>query len=347
MGHDYERIADDIIRRMRRGRWQTGARLPALSEFEKRYPQSRMTLYRAMKHLSDQGYVTIVPGRGAFVKSAVVRPRVGILVGAKLFAPSANPFAFLVLKHAQSLFAERAVDSQLFMEEPASPTGLPKGLLEELDRRKLAGLLTVHGDFPECYMRQQGWKDRAVPHVNIGALPTPHRVYVDRARFVDTAISHMLRRGLRRALLLHRDGGLVDHARKRAKARGINLTVEGDMEVPETVAHEQYGFEMMQRVWGKGPRPEAIIVPDDVLTKGVAQACLALGIRVPDQCLLISLVNRGAGFFYPVPVVAIEIDVERLVATAAGMLIDMMQGTKAPPKTVLVRPTVPVRTKRQ
>ena len=331
------------MRRIRQGEWREGDRLPGLNELEKLYPQSRMTLYKALRHLADRGHLAISRGRGTFVAAAHVRQRVGILASSALVNLSAAPFAFQAFRHAHAYFSRCGMDSQLYAEDPLTPTGLPTGLHQELKQKRLAGLLTIDASFPCRYMLSSEWRLQAVPHVHVGAILAPYRVYVDRLAFLDEAVDLACRQGRQRLALLERQEHIVEHWEhfcERCHARGLTPYASPSAWPPGELPFEDYGYELMLRVAGGADRPDAVIIPDDVIAKGIAQGALALGIRVPQDLLLIAMTNRGARFFYPVPVVSIEVDVEAIVATAAGLLIDLMNGAARLPQIILVPPVV-------
>ena len=93
MAYAYQKIIDDFLRRISTGELRPGDKLPTLDALEKTYPQSRMTLYRALRHLTEQGYLAMTPGRGTFVRPIQPRKRIGILTGPNVFDHGVVPFA--------------------------------------------------------------------------------------------------------------------------------------------------------------------------------------------------------------------------------------------------------------
>jgi len=341
MAYAYQKIVDDFLRRISTGEWRAGERIPTLDELEKAYPQSRMTLYRALRQLTDQGYLAMTPRRGTFVRQNQPRRRMGILTGANIFEQGVVPFAFHVFNHAYAEFTRRGFDAQLYTEGPSEATVLPDGLREDLERGRLAGLLSVAGQFSWTYAKSPAWAKHAVPHVNVGIGPGPWNVDVDRDAFIDIALRIARRRGRRRVALLESPEHLAAHLQHFLEGcRRENLTpcVPPALKPDAKRGFEQLGYELLRVVWKTKPRPDAVIIPDDVITKGAAQAADTLGIQAPRQLLIISMVNRGAQFFYPAPIVPVEIDVGRMVVTAANMLAAQMEGKNARPRVVLHSP---------
>lgn len=63
----YERIKEDILGNIDRGRWRPGDRIPSENELVKQFGVSRMTVNRAMRELTDAGRLLRIPGTGTFV----------------------------------------------------------------------------------------------------------------------------------------------------------------------------------------------------------------------------------------------------------------------------------------
>lgn len=344
MPYAYQDIAQDLLRRIRSGEWSNGRQMPTLRVLEEQYPQSRMTLYKALQHLEELGHITMARRRGTFVKAATLRDRIAILTRSDMFQHGCMPFAFQAFQRAQSFFARAGLDSQLYVEDGMAEAGLPSGLIREFEQHKLAGLMAIDARFPAGFMRTEAWARIAVPVVNIGAYRSPHMVYVDREAFIGRAVALAVARGHRRVALVERIEHLADHGawfRAACERHGaIGCPYPEHMPSPE-LTYEEYGFDLVQRLWKAACRPDALVVPDDVIAKGVAQAAAVLGIAVPRELTIMAMTNRGAPFFYPVPVVRFEVDVEAIVMRAARMLMDMISGTPVPPQTVLVAPMEP------
>lgn len=66
----YKQITSDIERRIARGEWADGSRLPSENELVRRLGVSRMTVNRALRDLTERGLVSRVKGLGTFVAAA-------------------------------------------------------------------------------------------------------------------------------------------------------------------------------------------------------------------------------------------------------------------------------------
>ena len=349
MAYEYQVVVDDILRRIRKGEWREGDKLPPLAALEKEYPQSRMTLYKALRNLTDRGYLIMARRRGTFVRTTHVRSRIAILTGALIFDMGAAPFVVQAFRYAHAYFSRCGMAAQLYSEDTLSPTASPAGLREEFEQQKLTGLLTVSATFPWRHMLTPEWRAKAIPHVNLGEGNTAYSIGVDHKAFLELALAEAKARGRRRVVLLEREEHAVGHLdffRQRCAAIGLAVCPLPASMPPTGIGYEEYGYQLLHRVWAAsgnaGERPDAAIIPDDVIAKGISQAALALTLSVPDELMMIAMTNRGTHFFYPTPIVSIEVDVESMVAAAAGMLIDLINGVKVPPRAVMVPPIAPM-----
>src|SRR5690606_5528962 len=239
--------------------------------------------------------------------------------GPNLFQQGLTPFMSLAFRHAHAAFADRGMDSQLYAEDPLTPSRMPSGLVHELSGDKLAGLLTIDATFPTRHMTSEAWRSHAVPHVHVGAIAAPHRFYVDRRAFLERAVALAAEQGRRTVALVEKHEHLVEdlpYFRDCCADAGLAVAPVPDAMPSASLSFEAYGYELLHRVWSQQPRPDVLVIPDDAIAKGVAQAALALGLAVPDQCTLIAMVNRGSRLFYPVPLTALEVDVARMVEGA-------------------------------
>ena len=60
-------IADELRSRIEDGTYPPDGRLPSIADLIHEYGSARETVRKAVHKLADEGYVDIVPGKGAFV----------------------------------------------------------------------------------------------------------------------------------------------------------------------------------------------------------------------------------------------------------------------------------------
>ena len=65
----YQKIKDDIRRKIEAGTYKKGSRIEPERELSRLYDVSRMTLRQAVDELVDEGYLYKAQGRGTFVSA--------------------------------------------------------------------------------------------------------------------------------------------------------------------------------------------------------------------------------------------------------------------------------------
>src|SRR5262249_34683362 len=71
----YKQIFDEIAERIRSGLWPPGHRLPPTRDLARQLSTHRNTVVRAYGDLESAGFVSSTVGRGTFVATAAVGPR--------------------------------------------------------------------------------------------------------------------------------------------------------------------------------------------------------------------------------------------------------------------------------
>jgi DNA-binding LacI/PurR family transcriptional regulator len=81
------------------------------------------------------------------------------------------------------------------------------------------------------------------------------------------------------------------------------------------------GYSQFREMWtGAAGRPDGLLVLDEVLFSDTATAILEMGIRVPEQLMVVTHSNEGSGILYPFPAARMEFDMEE-VARGIGVLL--------------------------
>jgi len=102
---------------------------------------------------------------------------------------------------------------------------------------------------------------------------------------------------------------------------------------PEGSCAEQGGYEAFCALWKSTPRPEGLLVADDMVCRGVLRAILHLGIELPGQLRLVTHATRGVAFPYHKALTRVEFDPAIQARTAVGMMEQLLRdpAMKLPP----------------
>jgi DNA-binding LacI/PurR family transcriptional regulator len=336
-----DRIKADMIRRIELGDWRVGDRIPTLDVLCEHYAYSRMTVSQAARDLVAEGILETRGRAGTVVRRAPAAAAIGILAN---YATGGHDFAAYVHALTRRLSADLTAAGwpvRLYHETPdlLSVGGRPcSSLLAELDRHELAGLITVASNLPE-WERRHPTQRLALPTVNVSYHPSRHRVYIDFAAATTTAVAMLADAGCTALGLIGAPHPEVSEAFARAVARhGVATDDLWRHAEPQTLVTEAQGFAALHAIWAQPRRPDAVFVPDDVAAKGVAQAAMALGIRVPDELRILYIANEGVDQFFPVRADRLVLSLSTISAEAVGLLASVIADAETPATDIRVAP---------
>lgn len=182
--------------------------------------------------------------------------------------------------------------------------------------------------------------DRNFPHlaahfigsddVRVGELATRHLIDIGRKRIAhiggkNTSPSFDRLRGYRSALA---ESGLPapeDYviARERPEASG-----------------DAVGFQAMQELLRRKPRPDAVFCYNDLMAVGAIEATLQAGLRVPEDIALIGCGNLRYANYLRVPLSSIDHGTAELGRLAAEFALELSAKPEQEPRSILVPSTL-------
>lgn len=128
----YQRIADDLRRKIDDGTLGVGARIPSRTELKRAYAASDQTVDRAVRVLKAAGYATGQFGRGVFVSD---RMPIGTLVRSARTADSPLAAEVSVVRAPEAGRDEEAGRPQLIWEANSTAVPAPSGIARRLGLR--------------------------------------------------------------------------------------------------------------------------------------------------------------------------------------------------------------------
>lgn len=107
----YQKIKEHILEKIAKGEWRANQKLPSENEISAELNISRMTVNRAFKELTEEGYLFREKGAGTFVAEPFqLIPFFELMPISKELAIEGNPFSSQVLR------LEKAQDPQKICE---------------------------------------------------------------------------------------------------------------------------------------------------------------------------------------------------------------------------------------
>lgn len=334
----YLAVAEMLQKEIEEGKYQIGERLPSERTMSHQIQASHITIRQGIDLLVRQGLVRRVPGSGTYVNAIKASPIVGILFGPSLVAESSHSYrallAALESEIARTPYICRSYDG-FNRTEATQPEDSPpyQQLMRDTQNHPVKGYIQVSMTDPE-------WNQlevlKNVPRATMGEV---HRdVLMDFSDFSRRSLEFVL--GNERARVVYLRSFLNpqgDLEGLEAAAQKFNapmpevvqiVSAESDGYSLDLVAHDLVG--KMAKNWKKsGSYPDALIVTDDIATRGAAIALIKAGIKVPEDLILVTLANEGIDHHYGVDVIRYAFSPIKIAAQLIAILERRLRGKEA------------------
>jgi DNA-binding LacI/PurR family transcriptional regulator len=149
--------------------------------------------------------------------------------------------------------------------------------------------------------------------------------------------NYLLEQGYRNiVMVLHPEHELNNNILKRFKAAysDKNLPYSGNFHIGKQ-ATEQQGIEITEQLLANPSRPEALLVLNDTICKGIIFTLMHRGINIPDDIALMVQTNKGHEILSPVPLTKLEFDPEAIIKANIEHLLCKIAGKKFIPSNIL------------
>ncbi|MBI4025224.1 MAG: substrate-binding domain-containing protein [Verrucomicrobia bacterium] len=335
----------DIVQRIERGEWKGGDIIPSVTCLADQYSFNRLTILKALNHLAHEGYLSVEQGRGTFVKASRSKTCIGMLFATDVFHEPSTRIASLWSKAAQEFFHGRDEELKFYVDHShLFAKDIPNhDLFNDVERGNVRGLITVESNALDVLARSSFWKNHRVPLVAITmSRAVPHTVRMDRRAMTEMGLEFIQQRGGHRVGVIGFSKPSFDqeHAHFLAQAAACNLQTRLEWTPPHAAYNEEEGYRNMLKLWECPEKPDALLITDDIMGKGVVQALLQLNVQVPRQLLIVCHANKTSGIFYPIPLPKIEFNPADFIARAGAMLFELMENPFLPARAIDIPPTL-------
>ncbi|HUT33568.1 MAG TPA: helix-turn-helix domain-containing protein [Planctomycetota bacterium] len=134
------------------------------------------------------------------------------------------------------------------------------------------------------------------------------------------------------------EGGFRSALRKRARGASYLYVPSHSRETARRWAKR---VKVLREWLAELPKPVGIVATNDVLARHLAELCVELGLRMPDDVGLVGVGNDPAICLAPpVALTSLDMAVEMVGYRAAALLDRLLQGQARPTGNLLVRPTL-------
>lgn len=344
----YRQTAEFLKEYISQSKLQPGDKLPSFRKLAKTMEISQSTLDRALRQLDQEGMIDRQPGRGIFITDRLAMGELAIVMKSPLMGADWPRYRMAYAGLVEAIHEYDDVNLQMRMHSGSgSLTDRGEDFAASLDLsepdvlRRLRGVFTFHG----LYGLEEKLEKAGVPVINMGNSGGKYVVVFEHSTLFHQALEHLSRVGCRGVGLLWNTPlhsklspsyQLDRIVSEQAESRGIRCRKEWISSV-KVNSTERVGYEMFMRFWQQPERPGALIIPDDVLCKGVLRAILHLGLDLPGDLQLITNANKGIELPYHKSVTRVEFDTAEQVRLAAEMMIELLGG-KTPAKKIILLP---------
>lgn len=336
----HERLVDELRATILTG-YQPGERLEAEAALAKEAGVSIVTLRSAMLILEHEGLIRRRQGSGTYVCDPPGDRHVGVALAIDGFQhPGAHAFHFGIAHRIWTRLAEAGHRLKLYAwcsngsppNQVADDEVLEAARARRLEALVVLRMLPVRLSDALCAagVPLVGSDDRALL-----------RVEHDTEGLVREGLRVLLGAGRRRIALLGWGAPLNfnrigDTFRRQAAELGIPVRDEWIRDRLHP-AHPGSGWEDFRDVWhAHREKPDGLLICDDVLYRDAAIAVRELGIRVPDELMVVTHHNKGTTTPHEFPVTLLEADTEAHADALADGTLAILRGDMPPARRIVL-----------
>ncbi len=313
---------------------EPGRRLPPIMELAKRFKVSYETVRSGLRLLSQEGLVEQRTGSGTYVGDPTRNRHVGVLAEWDISDPRTSYFYRRTPQRVVRFLRANGLPVRLYAGHLAPDDESLRPLtctdfLEAVERRRLRGVVAFAPD--DTMPQWLGALQRQRVPVVGGTAGYACQVRSDYAAQVRLGVGYLLRRGRHRLALMEyhwpedRRSKFVENFQAALTGAGVVANERWIRRAPTPCA-PQAGWEEFRAIWAEGrEKPDGLLICNDNLFPGAVMAILQLGIRVPEDLLVVTHFNKGSGMISPFPVAKVQMDPEAYARAAAEMLLQLMR----------------------
>jgi DNA-binding LacI/PurR family transcriptional regulator len=329
-----ERLRSDIS-----ARYKTGDKIETIRALTKHFDVSINTMRAALSILAREGLIEMWQGSGIYVREQIDQRPVGVLMEMDFSWPDMSYFWRRVTQQVRLGLNQHGLLNRLYagfcqpgedLDRPTCPE-----FLDDIANNRLSGVIvTVSGVSPKWAESVQRLHVPIVGHR--GGLGLEYAVDVDMPAVVREATQRLIAAGRRKLgfIAWASQAPGPDHWRAKAILEAFTKVLE-ENRIPlnerwvrlDYHPHQVGGaWEEFREIWtGSEEKPDGLLVTDDYLFRGVARAIGELGIRVPDQLMIIAHANRGAVDDYPFPLCRIMVDPDAHARAQVDLMLKLLR----------------------
>lgn len=291
------------------GKYAIGGKLPSERLLVKLFNASHVTVRQGIDVLAKKGLVRREPGSGIYVNATKASPVIGILFGPSLVEESAHFYRALRAALESEIEGKPytccSYDGFNRTAATAPESALPyQQLHRDSHSHSFKGCIQIS-------LTDPSWNDREplkrIPRATHGEMIGD--VWIDYSFFVRNALEFVVKNKARKIVYLRSFltvpndiAALGDMARRMKIPTPEIVQLECDGQSHDLLAHDKV-CDLAMKWSNTDSWPDAMIVTDDIATRGVVIALIKAGIKIPSDMLLVTQANEGINHHYGADVV--------------------------------------------
>ena len=338
-----------------------GEKLPTVRELCEMFHASRVSLYEALDELEAQHVLYREQSKGIFVSPKIHRKSICILLDVSLLlSTGSSPFWGMLWGHIAALTEQRVQVKNEYYSMHIVPLvkhdepRLPEEVEALIRSGRIHGVLAVGfpAAFNEWIIKQQ------IPCVTF-AEGGYWMVKLNMVEMIRLAVKSLLEQECRTIGLWRpvfwQNGNLIETQAYENLFASL-LTVYGGQFQPEQVkivspntfqssfpiTFQEQGYQLALRFFShpEQPKPDGLIITDEMMTDGLLAAFQTLGIRVGEDIKIATHANKGLMkiFRHMKGMTVIEFDPEEIVHAMFSLLDQLLAGQMPAQQTIDIMP---------
>jgi DNA-binding LacI/PurR family transcriptional regulator len=301
----------------------------------KRFRVSVLTIREALRSLAQEGVIERRQGKGTFVANPLGRRHVAVLQEMDFGHARSAYFFRHIAQELRRFFNSQGIRSRLYagFHPPDQTYGEPTcaEFLDDLSRGKILGVAAVATPVHPRWHDEV--REKAIPIAGL-AGEYEFGVGFDATDLIRQGIRHLLRQGRRKLAFLGSPspsfqfagaGVLTPIASAVMRELGVPVRAEW-MRLDINPMLGGGGWEQFRELWtARSEKPDGLVITDDILSLDVTMAMLEMGIRIPDQLMVVTHANKGSEIRYPFRVARIEVDPDAYARVLGEMLLRLIR----------------------
>jgi len=345
--HKYQEIVKKLQGEINSGRYKAGQKLPSESELVRRHGVSRMTVFRAMQELQNQGTVVRRVGSGSYVSSHL---NIGGHVFGLLIPELGQTEIFEAICRG-IMEGPRATQHSLLWGNTVPTENKKEEVAEQLCQqyidRRVSGVFFAPLEFSSsCYQVNlriaAAFRKAKIPLVLLDRCiePYPLRsgfdlVGIDNRRTAYLSTMHLVRAGAKRIAFFARPHSAATVDARIAGYREALLMSPLHATKPLVylgdASDESYVKNLLRR-----DRPDALLCANDHTAGILMHTLLSLGERIPEDIKMMGFDDVKYARLLPVPLSTQHQPCKDIGQIALAVMLDRMQTPDLAPRDVLL-----------